>query len=281
MGLKRQMLITLAGTVPGFWAGKLQNPIFILGCGRSGTTLLNELLTKHADVAVLSEANDIWDPSGYPWSRSPQASPPIWLDAEAYTSRWWQDNRARQHEIRAIFGAFQAIQRKPVFLNKTPLNTFRIPYLLETFPQARFINIVRDGRAVVYSYAHKQMQDIQRHPAAYAHLDLAQTEEALTVQLAKFWQENILEVNHQDQSLNLETQGQLLTVTYEALCHDLRASLILICQFMNIDPDRFQPEVWQTSVQSQNHKWRSAWSSSLQTQVIQQMQLALDQTGYE
>jgi hypothetical protein len=50
---------------------------------------------------------------------------------------------------------------------------------------------------------------------------------------------------------------------------------------MNIDADGFQSDVWQTSVQSQNHKWRSAWSSSLQTQVIQQMQLALAQMGYE
>src|SRR5215213_3457762 len=102
MGLRRELLLGIAGLAPRFWANQLKNPVFILGVARSGTTLLNDILSDHKQIAVLSEANDIWDPTGYPWNMSNHETPPVWIDVNAYIARWRRDTKPRQQQIRAI-----------------------------------------------------------------------------------------------------------------------------------------------------------------------------------
>src|SRR4051794_16959899 len=116
MAFKRNMLLTTAKLAPDWWSLRLHNPVFVIGCARSGTTVLSQWLDSHADVANLSEANDIWDPSGYPYARSRNGreSPPSWINPETYTERWWKDNQNRQTEIRAIFAVYQTLKRAEV-----------------------------------------------------------------------------------------------------------------------------------------------------------------------
>jgi len=57
-------------------------------------------------------------------------------------------------QARALRLAFTSIRRfggGRIFVNKRIANNRRIPFLLQAFPDARFIEIVRDGRAVAYS----------------------------------------------------------------------------------------------------------------------------------
>ena len=235
---RRTLLLLAAKTLPQYWAARLHNPVFIIGSARSGTTVLTELLSFHRDIADLSEANDVWDPTGYPWSESSRETPPLWIDPIAHTQRWWRDTEPRQQELRAIFGAYQTLLRKKVFLNKTPLNTFRIPYLLKIFPDARFIHIIRDGRATVHSYVVKQLKDINSHPEPYRQIDAAQSADKLALQLAWFWQENLKEVGRQDAAHKLTECGKLLEVTYEDLCADVHTTLNQICKFISINKAR-------------------------------------------
>jgi hypothetical protein len=77
---------SLAMIAPDFMASKLKNPFFFVGCGRSGTTLLADLLASHPDIAVYPyEANEMWHPTSFPWHRSDVRTPPIWLDPYAFT----------------------------------------------------------------------------------------------------------------------------------------------------------------------------------------------------
>ena len=78
----------LARPAPGYFARKLRNPVFIIGSGRSGTTLLINTLAVHDDIATYSgEANDLWHPQTYPWRDSKHRDflPPIWVDPEDFT----------------------------------------------------------------------------------------------------------------------------------------------------------------------------------------------------
>jgi len=148
----------LATRYPDFAASKIVRPVFLIGCGRSGTTLLNNLLRLHVDIACWSEANEILDPEWYPrqkHGKSDRYRAPLEYDPVAFTRDWWESAKVRQRHVRACFGAYQLLRRKRIFINKSPFNTFRIPHLLEMFPDARFVHIARDGRAVVYSYVRK------------------------------------------------------------------------------------------------------------------------------
>jgi hypothetical protein len=253
--------------------------VFIIGCSRSGKSILGRLLDRHRDVAELSEANNIWDPTGYPWYASGQETPPIWVDPEAYTRRWWRDTRSQQQAIRATFGAYLFIRRKRVFLNNTGFNTFRIPYLLEMFPDARLLHIARDGRAVVHSYARKVCQKIQEHSDPYEMLGIDLSDRNVSMQIASYWRACLEEVARQDQALGLSQAGLLMELSYEELCADMRGTLTRVCEYLNLDVKRFSPRVWDIELSNQNHQWHEM-DGGLLDEIVARMEPALHQKGY-
>ncbi len=271
----------LAKILPGFWTKQIKNPIFLIGDFRSGTTLLAGLLGLHADVCNWTEANEILDPQWYPWRPAKGHLTPIEFDPVAATTRWWNDNQSRQKEIRAVFGAYQWLQRKPSFLNKSPYNTFRIPYLLEMFPKARFIHIFRDGRAAAYSHAIKLTQEnkLQEWPEPQQTL-FTESFEELVVWLAGFWKSCIKEVTQQDKALGLTERGIMIELNYEELCSNVSDTLDHICHFIDLDPARFMPNVKQVRIQEQNYKWKEGLDTDLVSQMTAVMEPLLSQKSY-
>jgi len=112
-------------------------PLFILGAARSGTTVLADCLSLHPEVAYWVEPKYIWSYG------KPGAASDLRAAEEA--------SPATKKYIRNRFYYFLKNSRKRVFMEKTPSNVFRVPFINEVFPEARFIHIVRDGRDVSLS----------------------------------------------------------------------------------------------------------------------------------
>ncbi|MCC6546268.1 sulfotransferase [Candidatus Sumerlaeota bacterium] len=127
-----------------FQAARFQNvtfdrPIFILGAPRSGTTTLFHLLSHHAQLGSLwREGHDLWRKHHHP-RRNGWTSDKVGAGAI---------NDAERSFVRRYLRAHFPETR---FVEKTPENCLRIPYLLELFPDAMFVIIRRDPRAVVSS----------------------------------------------------------------------------------------------------------------------------------
>ena len=127
-------------------------PTFIVGCGRSGTTLLGELLSQHREVAYLNEARriwidavpqtDIWSVQALPMLRNGRLN----IDPNSV-------DPTRMAHLRSVFHAQWARIGRPHLVEKLPENAFRIPFLRAAFPAARIVHVVRDGRAVAKSIA--------------------------------------------------------------------------------------------------------------------------------
>ena len=147
-----------------------EGPVFVVGLGRSGTTLMQRQLNRHPVLAVAPETHFLhrWV-RGYrklDWSdgaavdaflralTAHRSWTGLGLDPDAFVTAV----RARGDlGFRAVFDCmlqmYAESQGKLVRGEKTPVHHLYIDTLFEWFPQARIVYIVRDPRAVVTSYA--------------------------------------------------------------------------------------------------------------------------------
>jgi hypothetical protein len=112
----------------------MPDPVFVLGCSRSGTTVTYETLA--ASPAFLSlgvEIPEFWNGLYGPLNNG-------WLSEAAGSEQ------AKPEHRRAALRYFYERLGVGQVLDKTCINTLRVPYLHALFPKARYVFIQRDGR---------------------------------------------------------------------------------------------------------------------------------------
>ncbi len=119
----------------------VHKPIFIIGTGRSGTTILGTLLSIHREVGFLNEPKALWH-SIYPdedlvgsYSRGLAKYRLSAQDAS-------ESIRATSHKL---YGAYLTATASKRVVDKYPELVFRIPFVKELFPDAKFLFLVRNG----------------------------------------------------------------------------------------------------------------------------------------
>ncbi len=124
-------------------------PVFIVGTGRSGTTLLGKVLSLHRDVGYLNEPKALWhaavgdeDVIGS-YSETPGRYCLTGDDATPEIIERFQ----------RLYGAYLRVVRRHRVVDKYPEVIFRVPFVQAVFPDARFIWLLRDGRDTVASIA--------------------------------------------------------------------------------------------------------------------------------
>jgi Flp pilus assembly protein TadD len=123
--------------------GAAAGHVFLLGFFRSGTTLLEQVLQSHPDVATLEEKDVLALPAErYLTSR------------DGVTALLSMSN----DELAAVRADYWSRIRKlgldvtgKVMVDKNPLNTLKLPLIARLFPDAKIILALRDPRDVVLS----------------------------------------------------------------------------------------------------------------------------------
>lgn len=138
---RNPLTLALIGLLPH---GRIDRPIFILGSPRSGTSVFSRLFGAHRELANWSEGHFLFDPR-----YRNQTNEHRWTerDVTRFGARRLRSNiywYCRYISMRQRVNAHR-------FTNKLPRNTLRVPWLLSIFPDAQFVHIIRDGRAVVRS----------------------------------------------------------------------------------------------------------------------------------
>lgn len=116
-------------------------PIFILGTGRSGTTILGIVLSMHRDVGFLNEPKALWhalrkdeDLIGS-YTRAP--------------ARYRLDEDDAEQTIIAaaqrLYGAYLRSTFCKRVVDKYPELIFRVSFVKKIFPDAKFLFLVRNG----------------------------------------------------------------------------------------------------------------------------------------
>ena len=131
--------------------------LFIVGCGRSGTTMVQQALNRHSQIAISPETGYFIDFVGH--SRKGQAqhlrhiNSDLKLDLAA--------PRRRITRAREIIDFYDVVANAYLdrigkadavyFGDKSPRHLLKLPRIIRLFPDAKIILVYRDGRDVALS----------------------------------------------------------------------------------------------------------------------------------
>ena len=159
------------------------NPyVFIVGCARSGTTLLQRMLNAHPQIAITPESHWICrlfeEGEGLTSEGivTPELIPLLLEDLNPRFARLnigreqllklLADDRAVHYAsfVRGIFDLYGKAKGKELVGNKTPGSVRKIHALLGLWPQARVVHLIRDGRDVCLSMINRPLRRVNRGP---------------------------------------------------------------------------------------------------------------------
>jgi len=197
-------------------------PVFLVGCPRSGTTLLRDLLRSLPNLTFPFESHFI--PGFYRAYGDPHN------DVEAlrlatrvlrlhYIRRWqlgvapahFASCRSYRDFVARLFECWAAKENKPRWGDKTPNYLTDIPTLLELFPEAQILHIYRDGRDVAMSWCKSGFEPGNLYTAA------------------RLWQLQVRQAMAAGRRL---PTGSYFEIAYEDLVSDTRGTMARVCQFL-------------------------------------------------
>ena len=145
---------------------------FVVGCPRSGTSLLQVMLGAHPHIFTLPETHYFVKVWGRLWRKRRMAKEPVarivspraaaqTLDTLVRSAetrpahvppRWWPFLARYGRAFLDVMDAATIRAGRIVWVEKSPAHLHFMATIARSVPQAKFIHIVRDGRAVVASF---------------------------------------------------------------------------------------------------------------------------------
>ncbi|MFA7097794.1 MAG: sulfotransferase [Gammaproteobacteria bacterium] len=250
----------------------VQRPVFVVGTGRCGSTLVAKMLRAHREMAGFpNEANELWHPRSYPHYRASIDTPPILIDPRRFTElsiRHWP--AAHEDTIRRTFAAFLLTKgaRKTFFL-KSAMISFMVPKLLEMFPDARIVHIYRNGPAVVRSLLEKEWDK---------HIGYVESEEDFRRCCARYWNDCIMELEQRKADITRRGQGTYYEFSYESLCESPREVMGGLAAYLGVDLDGF--DLRMVEIKSRNYKVDGYRNDPQWRELLETMAPAMRLKGY-
>jgi hypothetical protein len=221
---------------PSPFAGTPGRPLILGGCPRSGTTLLRAILDNHPGVAVPPETNfvlPLWHERtrfGDLREEANRHAVAEWIFSPLHGGPRIRGDVPRRQAIArvvaapptaggllaACFGVYAQRTGKPRWGDKRPRYAMFIRAVFDLFPDAQFVNIVRDPRAAV---------------ASQIPMGWDEPEDALAGSTAN-WEMSVRCVDDLARRLRPD---QLLDVRYEDLVREPEREVERVCAFAGLE----------------------------------------------
>jgi len=223
----------------------MANPyVFIVGCPRSGTTLLRRMVNAHPQIAIISESH--WIPRLFEERKeltpeglvTPKLIPRLLEDPRFTRLRLARDRLqallgtsqpvSYPEFVTRLFGLYGQRKGKALVGNKTPWFVRRLLLLHALWPTARFVHLIRDGRDVCLSMADWSGAH-QNHPRVFP---TWQNDSVLTAAL--WWELHVRLGRQAGNSLGPELYYEL---RYESLVRNPAEECAGLCAFLGLPYD--------------------------------------------
>lgn len=226
--------------------------IFIVGNSRSGTTMMRRVLGNHPDVYMLEELHffeQLWSTDdknrilGHTAAVT-LASRLLFIQRDGYLSTPDTSKHKAEaeqlvdkmttplypHEVLRAFLFHETLRNgKTIPCEKTPQDVFYIAEILELFPDARIVNMVRDPRGVLLS----QKRKWQRRTMGAGFMTKKEQRRLRInyhpITISKLWNSSIRA------AAKFKDHAQVHHVIFEHLVNDSEKEVHALCQFLGID----------------------------------------------
>jgi hypothetical protein len=221
-------------------------PIFIVGSGRCGSTLLRMMLASHSRLSIPPETRFLVPlAKHFSIDRSLTEDeiarvlsiitgydtwPDMKLDAQEFRRRVSKLTKPRVGDIAGmVYRSYMEAEGKPRWGDKSPIYITIVPELARMFPTSRFIHVVRDGRDVAKSFQATPWRGRRLHDSAERWI------QALKCQ--RRWD-------------RAEVCNRILLIHYEDLVLNTESMLRAICRFVG---EEFESNMlsWERKVDEQ------------------------------
>ena len=245
-------------------------PIFILGRGHSGTTILYNMLALHPDSAWFSQYSQrdgkipgrsflpfhsisnraLRVLSMHSWMKrgenrflafllpKPREARLIWK----YTLPEGDAAKSREqviHRLRTVVASEARDWGRRHVVFKNPLISSDVALLHQAFPQGVFIHIVRDGRAVALSIGRKRK-----------HAHGGESREALLRRLAEHWQQVVRQVHAAGSEME-----RFMEIKYEVFCTDIHGYLSRVLDLAGLSTAKMPWHRVPATLKPTNERW--------------------------
>lgn len=256
----------------------LDSPLFILGSPRSGTTLLRLLLTSHPNLLIPPECGFIlWNANKFQnWNINDSNNPSRvkdLVDSILKSKKMDTWGISQEKLIRNISGkclnygdvciavlqtyAVKVGKKFTIWGDKNNYYIHHVGKILELFPKARFIHIVRDGRDVACSY--REVMQLDTESPYKPQLPVAIDD------IAEEWSSN---VNAIHASSSRVPTSNFTTVHYEDIVCDCENQMIHLCNWLGLHYNIEMLDFYKKNeTQSLEPKQTMGWKNRTKTPV--------------
>lgn len=286
----------------------VRKPIIIFGTGRTGSTLLHDMISRHDEVAWLSALCDRY-PSRPGLSRAllmavdypgfgtilrkrigPAECYNFWETHCRGFARPFRDllpadvTLRTKVQLRGVLSGVLTSKRKRLVIKITGWP--RTGFFSTLFEDAKFIHIMRDGRAAAYSLMHmpnwlgwRGPENWRWGPLPPALLEEWERHDRSFVALAGIQWRILMQAA--EKARQFARQDSYLEVKYEQLCEEPMIVLEDVARVCELEwSNGFQKELHRYTLRSANHKWREGLTDAQRRELEEVMRPALRRYGY-
>lgn len=186
-------------------------PIFVLGQPRTGTTLIERIITSHSDVTSAGELQQF----GLSLRRLARHQEPKRFSADLFKA-------ALPLDYRQVGNMYMEATRRmqgdtPRFVDKLPVNYLLIPFILKALPNAKIVHLTRNPMDACFASFKQLFADAYLH--SYDQCEMARHHARYRRLMAHY---------------HAEFPGRIFDISYEATAQDIEPNARALIEYLEL-----------------------------------------------